>query len=612
MKTLLPVTVALVLSTPVLAQQGRSPDPRDMGGGQCEANIYNCADTPNPLPPATTVWVEEMTWMDVRDALAAGKTTVLIPTGGMEPNGPWLAAGKHNYVLHANCEAIARQLGDALCAPIIPFVPEGNIDPPSGHMRSPGTISTRQGTFEGVLTDVAHSFKMHGFEKIIFFGDSGGNQGGQRTVANRLTEQWRGSPVVAHVQEYYDYATATRYMEEEHGLVWGDGDNLHDDPVISLNMFIDDPSSIRWAERVEADLININGVSLADRVQNLELARALVAFRADHTINAINAAIANGGTVPPPARPQRAGGGGTGAAGGGGAGAGAASRAAPPAPDSRPGGAVRVTPDPRTMGGGDCRQNVYNCSDTPNPLPVANTVWLGEMTWMDIRDALAAGKTTAIIATGGMEPNGPWLVTGKHNYVLDANCEAIARNLGNALCAPIVKWVPEGAIEPQSGHMRSPGTISLRQETFEALLTDIARSLEVHGFENIIFIGDSGGNRSGMSNVAEALSSEWAGEARAIHIPEYYREPDGSRDVLREKGLLADEQSDGLHDQPYITLNMMVSDPASVRWAERVATGQATIDGFSIEDLERSLMLGREISEALTDLTADLIRGHTR
>ena len=592
MKTLLTVSFMLLVSTPVLAQQGGAAAPLSLGGGQCEANVYNCADTPNPLPTATTVWVEEMTWMDVRDALAAGKRTVLIPTGGMEPNGPWLAAGKHNYILHANCEAIARQLGDALCAPILPFVPEGNIEPPSGHMRSPGTISAREETFQAVLTDVAHSFKMHGFEKIIFFGDSGGNQGGQRAVANRLTELWGGSPIVAHVQEYYDYASAFTYMEEEHGVVWGDGDNLHDDPIIALNMFIDDPSSIRWAERVEAGLATINGVSLADRVKNLELARALVAFRANQTVTAINAAIENGGTLPPPARPQR-----TAVAGGGGA---AGDRAQRPAPD------------PRTMGGGDCRRNAYNCSDTPNPLPEANTVWLAEMTWMDIRDALAAGKTTAIIATGGMEPNGPWLVTGKHNYVLDANCEAIARNLGNALCAPIVKWVPEGNIEPQSGHMRSPGTISLRQETFEALLTDIAQSLEVHGFENIVFIGDSGGNRSGMSNVAEALTAQWAGGAKAIHIPEYYRAPEGSRDVLEERGLLADGQGDGLHDDPTITLNMMVSDPASVRWAQRVQTGQATIDGFSLEDLERSLTLGREISEARAARTADLIRERTR
>src|SRR5688572_10656605 len=109
------------------------------------------------------------------------------------------------------------------------------------------------------------------------------------------------------------------------------------------------------------------------------------------------------------------------------------------------------------MGGGDCRQNAYNCSDTPNPLPRTNTVWIEEMTWMDVRDALKAGKTTVIIPTGGMEPNGPWLVTGKHNYVLRTNCEAIARKLGNALCAPIIKLVPEGNIERQVGHMAKIG-----------------------------------------------------------------------------------------------------------------------------------------------------------
>ena len=587
MKTLLTLGLALVLSTPVMAQQRPAPDPRDMGGGSCEANIYNCADTPNPLPAATTVWVEEMTWMDVRDALANGTTTVLIPTGGMEPNGPWLVTGKHNHVLHANCDAIARQLGNALCAPIIPFVPEGSYDPPTGHMTSPGTISARQETFEAVLTDVASSFKAHGFENIIFFGDSGGNQGGQRAVAEQLTAKWGGSPVVAQVREFYDYEGVEQYMADEYGM---DGrinpDNLHDDPVIALNMFIDDPSSIRWAERVDAGLATINGIDIEDRVKNLELARAIVAFRADVTVDAINAAIERGGTAPAPVRPQRAGGGGRG---------------------------QRPAPDPRTMGGGDCRQNAYNCSDAVNPLPEATSVWIEEMTWMDVRDALDAGKTTAIISTGGMEPNGPWLVTGKHNYVLDANCEAIARDLGNALCAPIVKWVPEGQIEPQSSHMRSPGTISLREETFEALLTDVAGSLKAHGFENIVFIGDSGGNQTGMAKVAEALTAHWAGEAKAVHIAEYYRAPEGSRNVLREKGLVTDGMPrDGLHDGPGITLNMLISDPASVRWAERVAADQATINGFSIESLERSLMLGREISEARAARTAALIRERTR
>ncbi len=108
------------------------------------------------------------------------------------------------------------------------------------------------------------------------------------------------------------------------------------------------------------------------------------------------------------------------------------------------------------MGGGDCRDNPYNCADVANPLPPTTTVWLEEMTWIDVREALKAGKINIIISTGGMEPNGPWLVTGKHNYVLHANCEAIARKMGNALCAPIIKLVPEGGIEPKTGHMTSP------------------------------------------------------------------------------------------------------------------------------------------------------------
>ena len=100
----------LLVTLPAEAQDRRAPDPRSMGGGDCRDNVYNCADTPNPLPAPDTVWIEEMTWMDVRDALADGKTTAIVPTGGIEPNGPWLVTGKHNYVLKANCDAIALSL----------------------------------------------------------------------------------------------------------------------------------------------------------------------------------------------------------------------------------------------------------------------------------------------------------------------------------------------------------------------------------------------------------------------------------------------------------------------------------------------------------------------
>ncbi len=271
--------------------------------------------------------------------------------------------------------------------------------------------------------------------------------------------------------------------------------------------------------------------------------------------------------------------------------------------------APQRAPDPRSMGGGDCRDNAANCADAPNPLPMPNTVWIEEMTWMDVRDSLKAGHTTAIIATGGMEPNGPWLVTGKHNYVLKTNCEVIARKLGNALCAPIVEFVPEGRIDPPSGHMRSPGTISLREETFEALLTDIAHSLKMHGFKNIVMIGDSGGNQAGQKAVADKLTVQFAGAALVATIPGYYTAPLGTPNVLRQLGVTKDGMpDDGLHDSPGITLNMLLTDPNSVRWEARVKAKKATINGVDISNLDRSREWARAIVDARASRTVALIK----
>ena len=299
-RTVLALTVLVLVMGILGAAQGRrgrgqrpAPDPRTAGGGQCANNEYNCIDTPNPLPEADTVWIEEMTWMDVRDAMAAGKKTVIISTGGIEPNGPWLALGKHNYVLRANCDAIARTLGDALCAPIIPLVPEGNHEPASGHMATVGTISMRQETFEAMLTDVATSFKAHGFENIIFIGDSGGNQSGQAAVAESLNAAWNASPVVAHIADYYDYGSVNRYLVEQ-GVLPEErpADGLHDDPVISMNMMMTDPESVRHSARVEAGKATINGVSLADLDRALEIGKMIVEFRARVTADAIRKATA--------------------------------------------------------------------------------------------------------------------------------------------------------------------------------------------------------------------------------------------------------------------------------------------------------------------------------
>ena len=111
---------------------------------------------------------------------------------------------------------------------------------------------------------------------------------------------------MAHVQEYYDYAGVAKYMATQ-GIVDGVAENLHDDPIIALNMFIDDPRSVRYDERVKAGKATINGLSLADRARATELARKIVAFRTTTTVEAINKALANKGTLPAIPRTGRGG-----------------------------------------------------------------------------------------------------------------------------------------------------------------------------------------------------------------------------------------------------------------------------------------------------------------
>ena len=77
-----------------------------------------------------------------------------------------------------------------------------------------------------------------------------------------------------------------------HGIVDGTSDNMHDDPIITLNMFIDDPNSVRFNERVKAGKATINGVIVADKAKNTALAKQIVEFRATQTVEAINRLIA--------------------------------------------------------------------------------------------------------------------------------------------------------------------------------------------------------------------------------------------------------------------------------------------------------------------------------
>ncbi|MCE9607734.1 MAG: creatininase family protein [Planctomycetia bacterium] len=244
-------------------------------------------NSPRPIEAVDSVFIEDLTWMEVRDRMRDGVDTVLIATGGVEQNGPYIVTGKHNFVLRGASERIARKLGNTLVAPIVAFVPEGDIDPPSLHMKYPGSISLREETFQALLTDLCASFKTTGFKRIVLLGDSGGNQPGMKAVAEKLNSAWGGAPRIVYVPEFYDYAGLTKWVEAQGIRQQPEG--LHDDFVMSAQLLAIDPATIRMQQRIKAGNFRINGVDLAPAETTIAWGRKILDYRADQTVAVIRA-----------------------------------------------------------------------------------------------------------------------------------------------------------------------------------------------------------------------------------------------------------------------------------------------------------------------------------
>jgi creatinine amidohydrolase len=168
--------------------------------------------TAQSVPPRTCE-IADMTWIEVRDAVTAGSQTVIVPTGGLEQNGPHMVIGKHDYIVRWAARRIAAELGDTLIAPVVSYVPQGDYDPPTGNMRFPGTIGIPPDVFAAVLEGIARSLKNAGFHTICFIADHGPSVAPQARVAAALTREWgsRGPRVLA-VDAYYADAAETAYL----------------------------------------------------------------------------------------------------------------------------------------------------------------------------------------------------------------------------------------------------------------------------------------------------------------------------------------------------------------------------------------------------------------
>jgi creatinine amidohydrolase len=198
------------------------------------------------------------------------------------------------------------------------------------------------------------------------------------------------------------------------------------------------------------------------------------------------------------------------------------------------------------------------------------SVFIQELTWTEVRDALADGYTTIIIPTGGTEQNGPHMVLGKHNVIVEHAAGEIARRLGSALVAPVMAYVPEGPVDPPAGHMQFPGTITLPEDVFMQVVEYAARSFKVHGFRDIVLIGDSGGNLNGLYQVSLRLNDEWIESDTRVHFIAEFTRGEAFRNWLLSRGETPEQI--GHHAGIMDTSVAMAVDPALVR-NDRLAPG---------------------------------------
>jgi creatinine amidohydrolase len=178
------------------------------------------------------------------------------------------------------------------------------------------------------------------------------------------------------------------------------------------------------------------------------------------------------------------------------------------------------------------------------------SVWIDDLTWPEVRDAIAAGKSTAIIFVGSSEQNGPHMAIGKHNFIARYCAQRIAEELGDALVYPVLPFAITGDAAAKTGHMRFPGSVTLQSDVFSGVVRNATQSALAAGFKLVALMGDHGGGQEEMARVAQALSALSKGSgARVLYVGDLYSKADAQFDeVLAKRGITSKELHAGIPD----------------------------------------------------------------
>jgi creatinine amidohydrolase/Fe(II)-dependent formamide hydrolase-like protein len=519
MRPVLPAfALILALPLPLEAQAASTAAPAAQAAAPAQVG-------PPPGPPPN-VFHEDITWNEMRDAIRMGYTTYIIPTGGVEQNGPHMVLGKHNFIVNYAAERIAKALGNTIVGPVLNYVPEGSWEPKSGHMAYPGTLSLGETGFQTVLEAHATSAKSAGFKNIILIGDSGGNQAGQEAVANKLNAAWAADGVkVAHISDYYAKSSADANAWIVANLkIPADQVGTHAGIIDTSQLMWVNPAMVRF-DRLEAGSTT-NGIRGDPRPATPAIGQALLQIKIDNALAQIRQLTGLQVTNPAEAKAIYS-----------------------------PYTASSALPNPQ---GRTTARHLPPAS--PAKLP---SYFLEELTWTEVRDAMTAGYNTVIVPVGGLEKNAYHMVTGKHGFHARAGALRMAETLGNALIAPAMQHAPEG-----QASLNNPTTLSCQNACFEAMFTGAANSLKAHGFRNILFVGDNGGAQTPIRTNSERIMAAWGADSpsKVYGLTDFY---DKGHTYLENYFLAVygwNAQTVGSHAGIQDTSQMMWVRPQSIRW----------------------------------------------
>jgi len=231
-----------------------------------------------------------------------------------------------------------------------------------------------------------------------------------------------------------------------------------------------------------------------------------------------------------------------------------------------------------------------------------DTALLEELTWDELRDVITAGKTTAIIATAGAEQKGPHAVVGAHRFVAEYTSEKIARALGNAIVAPVLNYVPEGMWGDTTGHMSKPGTVTLPDDRFAAVVSNAAKSLKAGGFTNIVLLGDHGPSQNALRAVATTLNEEWKTTGTRAHfIGDYYEKSRADAQKFLKSKLGVSDDEAVTHAGVWDTSELLFVNPKLVRMDKRARGGGIPNSGTTGDPTKATPELGRTLVQFKID-----------